>query len=350
MNASGFMASRSAARSAAESGRPCARVRAGSAGSSRATSAIERNLRVHMVVIVVLRFRGVAAGRVAAARDQGAGGSPSRPRERGGASRAADEWSTGGDQPQARQARGNHRDPDPGSSLAPVNFVMRHGDSPCVRAAAGAIPRPIRIWRPTIAPEIRLISSLNFYACAPLSLGPRLRCPSDCLRHAGKWVLSRGAMRRGSPEVAMRRALAAFVTILCALELISVAGSAQVVPHVIKATPPSLKTVPIPTPVGIETFVKDKAAAVALGKALFWDMQVGSDGIVACASCHFQAGADRREKNELNPGATPKFDLTGPNHTSTAADFPFHQLANPDDRGSTLLRSRDDVSGSQERR
>ncbi|HEY6194435.1 MAG TPA: cytochrome c peroxidase [Candidatus Eisenbacteria bacterium] len=145
----------------------------------------------------------------------------------------------------------------------------------------------------------------------------------------------------------MRRALAAFVTILCALELISVAGSAQVVPHVIKATPPSLKTVPIPTPVGIETFVKDKAAAVALGKALFWDMQVGSDGIVACASCHFQAGADRREKNELNPGANAKFDLTGPNHTYTAADFPFHQLANPDDRGSTLLRSRDDVSGSQ---
>ena len=26
--------------------------------------------------------------------------------------------------------------------------------------------------------------------------------------------------------------------------------------------------------------------AVALGKALFWDMQVGSDGVQACASCH----------------------------------------------------------------
>ena len=36
---------------------------------------------------------------------------------------------------------------------------------------------------------------------------------------------------------------------------------------------------------------------VALGKALFWDMQVGSDGIQACASCHFHAGADRSEEH-----------------------------------------------------
>ena len=33
--------------------------------------------------------------------------------------------------------------------------------------------------------------------------------------------------------------------------------------------------------------------AIALGKALFWDQQAGSDGI-ACASCHFAAGADTR--------------------------------------------------------
>src|SRR5207237_6564567 len=42
-------------------------------------------------------------------------------------------------------------------------------------------------------------------------------------------------------------------------------------------------------------------AALVLGKAFFWDMQVGSDG-QACGSCHFHAGADSRGKNQLNPG------------------------------------------------
>ena len=40
---------------------------------------------------------------------------------------------------------------------------------------------------------------------------------------------------------------------------------------------------------------------VALGKALFWDMQVGSDGIQACASCHFHAGADNRYQSQIAP-------------------------------------------------
>ena len=31
-------------------------------------------------------------------------------------------------------------------------------------------------------------------------------------------------------------------------------------------------------------------------------MQVGSDGVQACASCHFHAGADNRSKNQVNPG------------------------------------------------
>lgn len=39
-----------------------------------------------------------------------------------------------------------------------------------------------------------------------------------------------------------------------------------------------------------------------LGKALFWDMQVGGDGVQACASCHFHAGADNRAVNQINPG------------------------------------------------
>jgi cytochrome c peroxidase len=148
-------------------------------------------------------------------------------------------------------------------------------------------------------------------------------------------------------EVTMRKTLSALAVGLLALVLLSGPGSAQVRVDVVKPIPPSLKTVPVPVPVGIEQFVKDQASAVALGKALFWDMQAGSDGVVACANCHFHAGADHRERNQLNAGANQTFDLAGPNHTLVAGEYPFHAVANPDDRGSAVVRSRDDVTGSQ---
>ena len=44
----------------------------------------------------------------------------------------------------------------------------------------------------------------------------------------------------------------------------------------------------------------DQNALVVLGKALFWDMQSGSDGRTACATCHFHAGADHRVQNQLS--------------------------------------------------
>lgn len=47
--------------------------------------------------------------------------------------------------------------------------------------------------------------------------------------------------------------------------------------------------------------VKDQAALVRLGKALFWDMQVGSDGVQSCATCHYNAGADIRDRNQISP-------------------------------------------------
>src|SRR4029077_20557608 len=47
--------------------------------------------------------------------------------------------------------------------------------------------------------------------------------------------------------------------------------------------------------------VKSQWELVRLGKALFWDMQVGSDGVQACATCHFNAGADIRTKNQISP-------------------------------------------------
>ena len=73
--------------------------------------------------------------------------------------------------------------------------------------------------------------------------------------------------------------------------------------------------------------------AEVLGKALFWDMQVGSDGVQACGTCHFHAGVDNRTRGQLNPGVNAG-DLTlqvrGPNQDVLPGDFPFHKLANPD--------------------
>jgi cytochrome c peroxidase len=57
----------------------------------------------------------------------------------------------------------------------------------------------------------------------------------------------------------------------------------------------------VPLPRQLDDFIKDRKAAIQLGKALFWDMQLGSDGVMACASCHFHAGADNRTKNQFNP-------------------------------------------------
>jgi cytochrome c peroxidase len=111
----------------------------------------------------------------------------------------------------------------------------------------------------------------------------------------------------------------------------------------------SLKSITVPEPSNLSQFVKNKAAAIALGKALFWDMQVGSDGRTSCASCHFHAGADNRSKNQVNPGtladdtiAQLKF-----NYQLTAQDFPLHKLSNPNDRNSTVLSSTNDVVSSQ---
>jgi cytochrome c peroxidase len=71
-----------------------------------------------------------------------------------------------------------------------------------------------------------------------------------------------------------------------------------------------------------------RLAAAALGKALFWDMQVGSDSVQACASCHFNAGADNRTKNQTNPnhlGGDLTLQLHGgvQNSELVATDFPF---------------------------
>lgn len=102
--------------------------------------------------------------------------------------------------------------------------------------------------------------------------------------------------------------------------------------------------------------------ARVLGKALFWDQQVGSDGM-ACASCHYHAGADVRIIGQLSPGLNelPSADAAfgaiepaervgllasgsvgGPLTKVVAADFPFHQLADPEDRNSDVISTTND--------
>jgi cytochrome c peroxidase len=117
--------------------------------------------------------------------------------------------------------------------------------------------------------------------------------------------------------------------------------------------PGSLKTVPVPEASDISTYIKDKPSAIALGKALFWDMQVGSDN-QACASCHFHAGADNRTQGAIDPGlrsVVPAGDTTyqlgGPNYTVTPSDYPFHKLSDPQTRYSDVLFDTNDVTGSQ---
>lgn len=122
-----------------------------------------------------------------------------------------------------------------------------------------------------------------------------------------------------------------------------------------------LSTVPVPPVFGMDGILADKTAAIQLGKALFWDMQAGSDDTQACATCHFNAGADSRATNQVNPGqpgGDNTFQLGGPNYHYNAGsaasgfggyhdgDFPFRKLSNVNDRFS-VTSDTNDVSGSQ---
>ena len=140
-------------------------------------------------------------------------------------------------------------------------------------------------------------------------------------------------------------------------------------------TPPDPSGTEAGLPVGLVDYVSDRAVAIRLGKALFWDMNIGSDGNTACATCHFKAGADNRMTNQINPGLAnvnpsiaslfnkpfiasgipgdvPAYGMKsggkgGPNYTLTLADFPLHVLADPLNRDSAIVYSNDDVVGSQ---
>jgi hypothetical protein len=54
-------------------------------------------------------------------------------------------------------------------------------------------------------------------------------------------------------------------------------------------------------------YIANVPAAIQLGKALYWDMQAGSDNATACGTCHFTAGADSRSVSQLAPGYNQQF-------------------------------------------
>jgi cytochrome c peroxidase len=97
-----------------------------------------------------------------------------------------------------------------------------------------------------------------------------------------------------------------------------------------------------------------RAGAEILGKALFWDMQVGSDGIQACGTCHFNAGVDNRTRGQLNPntlGGDSTLQVRGPNEDVVASDFPFHKRLDPAVSGdgtnaALLIHDHNDVMSS----
>jgi cytochrome c peroxidase len=150
----------------------------------------------------------------------------------------------------------------------------------------------------------------------------------------------------------------AIATVVAVAILAGHTVSAQVVPPAPNPLA-SLKTVPVPEPSNLGDFVKNKSAAIALGKSLFWDLQVGSNGQQSCASCHFHAGVDNRDKNQLSPGLLrvnasggPDPDITfnagkSANSVLVPGDYPFHKLADPNLRSSQVLRDTNDITGSQ---
>ena len=116
-------------------------------------------------------------------------------------------------------------------------------------------------------------------------------------------------------------------------------------------------------------YYRDRQMATVLGKALFWDMQVGSDGVQACASCHFSAGVDTRTRDQLNPdtlGGDSTLQIFRNRHPTTAptaadqdvnrdivaSDFPTHKLRDDSMPGEprlnpgNVIRDANDVVGS----
>ena len=133
---------------------------------------------------------------------------------------------------------------------------------------------------------------------------------------------------------------------LSAQGILPIATPADARTHGLESLRTIVATEGVPLPANLSAFVKNRTAARRLGKALFHDMALSSDGVQSCASCHFHAGADNRAKNQLTPGLlrvknrrngnvhgyrnAPTDEDTwfhtkvkGPNSTLNRHDFPF---------------------------
>jgi len=111
-------------------------------------------------------------------------------------------------------------------------------------------------------------------------------------------------MRPSSGTQAAVRSLACVIAVLVAVGFYGHVRAQSATGSIVLPLRPlaPLSSVPVPPVFGMEGSIADKTAAAQLGKALFWDMQAGSDDIQACATCHFNAGADSRSINSVNPG------------------------------------------------
>jgi cytochrome c peroxidase len=123
----------------------------------------------------------------------------------------------------------------------------------------------------------------------------------------------------------------------------------------------------------LDQIVKNDDWLLVLGRAAFWDQNMGSDG-GSCASCHFSAGADNRLTGQMNPafraaaGADTDFGCVegtecttgeetasggtaGPEYTFVEADYPFRQLVesvNNDGRSVAGNRNADIIINSND--
>ena len=157
-------------------------------------------------------------------------------------------------------------------------------------------------------------------------------------------------------SIILRSALAVIAT---GMAIYAAPGTAVIV---------SLKNVVVPIPLDVGNYMTNQFAMEQLGKALFWDMQIGSDGVQACATCHFHAGADSRTRNQLSPGILGGDEQFGNNDIGlpppvpgavtvdqqlTAAHFPTHRLADqhvfgePLGNTANVVRDYNDVVSSQ---
>ena len=187
----------------------------------------------------------------------------------------------------------------------------------------------------------------------PLNVASGSGAPQHRLDHFGHSPGRCGPRRRFAGRVLVK------VPLLVAGALGILLFAARAPQAVTSLSAMDLRTVAVPGPSQevLNEFIVDKAAAIQLGKALFWDVRVGSDNKTACASCHSSAGADTRIKNQLDPGllrlplADKTFQVgTGTNYALKESDFPFTRFltTDPDTNGfNQLSADSNDVASSQ---